>query len=50
MRNQSIKNKSRYSNHLQKLNTTSAKFNNALNFRGEPFIPGQDELQRFAGQ
>lgn len=29
------------------LNTCSERFNNALNFRGEPFLPGNDLLARY---
>lgn len=32
----------------KRLTICVSKFANALNFRGEPFIPGQDEFTRFA--
>ena len=32
----------------KRLATCVSKFDNAINFRGEPYIPGQDAFQRFA--
>ena len=32
------------------LATCKATFDNVINFRGEPYIPGQDEVLRFGGQ
>jgi uncharacterized phage protein (TIGR02218 family) len=34
----------------KRLTTCSARYSNAANFRGEPAIPGQDELARYGGQ
>ncbi|HKR91916.1 phage BR0599 family protein, partial [Novosphingobium sp.] len=31
------------------LNTCAARFSNAANFRGEPFLPGNDLLVRYPG-
>ncbi len=32
------------------LNTCSSRFNNTVNFRGEPFVPGNDLLTRYGSQ
>jgi hypothetical protein len=32
----------------KRLATCSTKFSNVINFRGEPFIPGEDEYRKFA--
>ena len=33
----------------KRIDTCSARFGNALNFRGEPYLPGNDLLTRYPG-
>jgi len=33
----------------RRMETCSARFGNAVNFRGEPYLPGNDLLTRYPG-